>query len=59
MKRLHIFIPEDMLDHIDLIARNRGVSKATAIRSLLSQSLLLFPIYKEPKIDGHPTNGRG
>lgn len=56
MIRVHLFLPESDLEHIDLLARNRGIPKSEMIRKLLAQALTKHPISKELPIDNNPAN---
>lgn len=58
MKRLHIYLHDESLDHLDLLARNRGRAKADMLRELLEQALKNYPIEDEHPIDGHPTSDK-
>lgn len=55
MKRMHLFIPEEQINHVDLLARNRGISKSEMLRVLITKALARHPISKENPIEGHPT----
>lgn len=41
MNRIHLFMPDSLLERVDLIARNEGVSRSHQMRELIAEALAL------------------
>lgn len=57
MIRCNFYLPKEVESHIDLVARNRGITKSELIRRLIQQALKKYPLNDELPLPEQPARG--